>query len=132
MNLAESNTPAQDAIVVQDLRKVYDNNTAVDGISFRVRPGEVFGLLGPNGSGKTTTLETIVGLRTPTAGSIEVLGLDPLRDRQRFTELVAVQRWVLAVSATVCPAPPRPASQTQDVYEAGHSSPTQHNPDLPD
>lgn len=91
MNTSTQDTNTQDAIVVRELRKVYDDKAAVDGVSFRVRPGEVFGLLGPNGSGKTTTLETIVGLRTPTAGAVTVLGLDPLQDRQRFTELVAVQ-----------------------------------------
>lgn len=85
------NSNTQDAILVRELRKVYDGKAAVDGISFQVRAGEVFGLLGPNGSGKTTTLETIVGLRTPSSGSVTVLGLDPLRDRQLFTEQVAVQ-----------------------------------------
>jgi len=85
------NGNATDVIVVNDLRKVYDEQVAVADITFTVRQGEVFGLLGPNGSGKTTTLETIVGLRRPTSGTVTVLGFDPMRHRHRITERVAVQ-----------------------------------------
>ena len=62
------------AVLVSDLRKRYGTTTAVDGISFTVRPGEIFGLLGPNGSGKTTTVECLEGLRHPDAGRLEVFG----------------------------------------------------------
>ena len=65
------------AVAVEDLRKTYGNAVAVAGVSLEVRKGEIFGLLGPNGSGKTTTVECIQGLRTPDSGSIRVLGLDP-------------------------------------------------------
>lgn len=85
------NGDAADVIVVNDLRKVYDEQVAVADITLTVRQGEVFGLLGPNGSGKTTTLETIVGLRRPTSGTVTVLGFDPMRHRHRITERVAVQ-----------------------------------------
>lgn len=85
------NGNATDVIVVNDLRKVYDEQVAVADITLTVRQGEVFGLLGPNGSGKTTTLETIVGLRRPTSGIVTVLGFDPMRHRHRITERVAVQ-----------------------------------------
>jgi ABC-type uncharacterized transport system ATPase subunit len=50
----------------------------VEGSSRRVEAGEVFGFLGPNGAGKTTTIRCMVGLLSPTAGTVRVLGLDPL------------------------------------------------------
>jgi ABC-2 type transport system ATP-binding protein len=62
------------AIEVTELRKIYNNVPAVDGISFDVHEGEVFGLLGPNGAGKTTTVECIEGLRVPDGGMLCVLG----------------------------------------------------------
>src|SRR4051794_19168692 len=68
------------AISVVGLAKHYGAIRAVDGLSFDVARGEVFGLLGPNGAGKTTTVETLEGYRTPDAGTVRVLGLDPVRD----------------------------------------------------
>ncbi len=65
-----------DAVVVEDLVKRYGDVVAVDGLSFRVRQGEIFGLLGPNGAGKTTTLEIIEGLNRADSGQVSVLGLD--------------------------------------------------------
>jgi ABC-2 type transport system ATP-binding protein len=56
---------------------------AVDDVSFAVRTGEIFGLLGPNGSGKTTTVECLEGLRHPDAGRLEVFGMDPRSSRAR-------------------------------------------------
>ncbi|RME72097.1 MAG: ABC transporter ATP-binding protein [Chloroflexi bacterium] len=61
------------------LTKKYGDFTAVDHLNLTVNRGEVFGLLGPNGSGKTTTILMLLGLTEPTAGSVEVLGLDPAR-----------------------------------------------------
>ena len=61
------------------LTKRYGRFTAVDGIDLAIGKGEVFGLLGPNGSGKTTTILLLLGLTEPSAGEIRVLGLDPLR-----------------------------------------------------
>jgi len=63
-------------IEVKNLEKKYGKFTAVDGVSFEVKKGEIFGLLGENGAGKTTTLEMIEGLRKATAGVIKVLGVD--------------------------------------------------------
>ncbi len=63
-----------------DLTKRFGRLTAVDGINFEVRRGEVFGFLGPNGAGKTTTIAMLLGLVRPTAGSAEVLGHDVRRD----------------------------------------------------
>jgi ABC-2 type transport system ATP-binding protein len=79
------------AINVQGLRKTYGDRVAVDGISFAVEPGEIFGILGPNGAGKTTTVECLVGLRVADAGTIDVLGLDPRRQRAELTRTVGVQ-----------------------------------------
>ena len=65
------------AIRVRGLRKKYGDTSAVDGLDLDVRRGEVFALLGPNGSGKTTTTEILEGYRRRDAGEVEVLGVDP-------------------------------------------------------
>jgi len=78
-------------IEVTDLRKHYGSRQAVDGVSFAVEEGEIFGILGPNGAGKTTTVESIAGLRAPDSGTINVLGLDPRRDRDQLRTLLGVQ-----------------------------------------
>ena len=67
-------------VIVRDLRKQYGDVVAAQGVSFEIERGEIFGLLGPNGSGKTTTLECIIGLREPDGGEIEVAGIDARRD----------------------------------------------------
>jgi len=69
------------AIAVSDLHKTYDAVEAVRGISFTVRTGTTTALLGGNGAGKTTTLSMLLGVLTPTAGQIAVLGEDMLRHR---------------------------------------------------
>jgi ABC-2 type transport system ATP-binding protein len=71
------------AIAVDQLVKVYNTVTAVDGISFALRPGSVTALLGGNGAGKTTTIAMIMGLVIPTAGRVSVLGTDMARQRHR-------------------------------------------------
>ena len=68
-----------DAIVVDGLEKRYKEVQALDGVSFRVRAGEVFGLLGPNGAGKSTTVKVLTTLTTPNAGRAEVAGHDVVR-----------------------------------------------------
>lgn len=78
-------------IEVQGLRKSYGNKDAVTDVSFAVQEGEIFGLLGPNGAGKTTTVECIEGIRAPSDGHIEVLGLDPIRERTRLRHVLGVQ-----------------------------------------
>jgi len=78
------------AIHVQDLQKIYPNGTvAVNKINFTLNQGEVFGLLGPNGSGKTTTILMLLGLIEPTSGTIEVLGQDPFRTPLEVKKRVA-------------------------------------------
>ncbi len=78
-------------ISVRDLRKVYGDHVAVQGISFAVQRGEIFGLLGPNGAGKTTTLECLEGLRRPDGGRAEILGIDPSREARKLWDRIGVQ-----------------------------------------
>src|SRR3989441_6496869 len=59
-----------------NLSKQYGKRLAVDNLNLEVQRGEIFGFLGPNGAGKTTTIRMTLGLITPTAGSVEVLGQD--------------------------------------------------------
>lgn len=68
-------------LAVRGLRKTYGPLTAVDEVSFEVRPGEIVGLVGPNGAGKTTTINMILGVLEPTAGSITIDGFDIERRR---------------------------------------------------
>jgi ABC-2 type transport system ATP-binding protein len=63
------------AIAVRDLRKVYGNKAAVDGLNLLVPRGCFFGFLGPNGAGKSTTIRMLTGLAPPTSGEIELLGM---------------------------------------------------------
>ena len=76
--------PVAAAISAVDLRKAYGGRQVLGGVSFEVRRGELFALLGPNGAGKTTTVEILEGYRRPDAGSVAVLGLDPIRDGRRL------------------------------------------------
>jgi ABC-2 type transport system ATP-binding protein len=71
------------AIQVSTLTKRFDGALAVDAVSFSIERGSATALLGPNGAGKTTTLAMLLGLMTPTSGSIRVLGTDMLRHRYR-------------------------------------------------
>jgi ABC-2 type transport system ATP-binding protein len=71
------------------LVKRYDEVLAVDHIDLNVRTGDVYGFLGPNGAGKTTTLRMALGLITPSEGSVELFGRDPLRQGARALEGVA-------------------------------------------
>ncbi|MGW3481495.1 ABC transporter ATP-binding protein [Rhodococcus indonesiensis] len=79
------------AVEVRGLRKQYGRTVAVADVSFRVEQGEIFGLLGPNGSGKTTTVECVQGLRRPTAGSVEVFGYDAVTEPMRVRRIVGSQ-----------------------------------------
>jgi ABC-2 type transport system ATP-binding protein len=76
------------AVSVRGLRKTF-GRPAVAGIDLAINAGEFYGLLGPNGAGKTTTLRMIAGLLTPDFGSIEVFGIDVLREPLAAKELIA-------------------------------------------
>ena len=76
------------AIEVRDLVRRFGSFTAVDGVSFHVEQGEVFGFLGPNGAGKTTVIRILTGILAPTAGACRVLGLEIPRDNARLKQSV--------------------------------------------
>src|SRR6266700_2542749 len=82
--------PGNEAIVVDNLTKTYGSHKVVDQLQFTVHRGEVFALLGPNGAGKTTTVETLEGYRVPDAGSVRVLGLDPIRESKALKPQIGV------------------------------------------
>jgi ABC-2 type transport system ATP-binding protein len=78
-------------IEVDQLQKRYGDTIAVSDVSLSVEEGEIFGILGPNGAGKTTTVECIAGLREPDAGTVTVMGLDPLTDREAIRRVLGIQ-----------------------------------------
>ena len=78
------------AIEIHDLTKRYGDLTALEGLSLSVPEGELFGLLGPNGSGKTTTIEILTGQLDPTSGTASVLGHDPIEDSLAVREAVGI------------------------------------------
>lgn len=73
---------------VTNLTKHFGEFVAVNDLSFSIKPGEILGLLGPNGAGKTTTMHMLLGLITPTSGSIRILGLDLKTERERILQQV--------------------------------------------
>jgi ABC-2 type transport system ATP-binding protein len=73
---------------VTSLTKRFGEFVAVNDVSFAIKPGEILGLLGPNGAGKTTTIHMLLGLITPTAGSISMFGLDLATQRERILQQV--------------------------------------------
>ncbi|HSX27905.1 MAG TPA: ABC transporter ATP-binding protein [Candidatus Saccharimonadales bacterium] len=76
---------------VQGLTKTYDNKNVVDGISFKVKKGEIFGILGPNGAGKTTTLEMIEALRPIDGGTATIDGVDVAKHPYDIRAMIGVQ-----------------------------------------
>jgi ABC-2 type transport system ATP-binding protein len=81
----------ESVVEVNGLRKSYGSYEAVEDVSFEVRRGEIFGLLGRNGAGKTTTVECLQGLRRASGGRIRVLGLDPQRQTQQLRRRIGCQ-----------------------------------------
>lgn len=81
----------QDAIKVEHLSKSYGDIFAVDDISISVKCGTVYGLLGANGAGKSTTIECILGTKKFDSGSVSVLGMNPKKDRRHLFQKVGVQ-----------------------------------------
>ncbi len=76
-------------IKTENLTKRFGTATAVNGLNLEVRAGEIFGFLGPNGSGKTTTIKMLTGLLEPTAGSAFICGLDIVKEPAKAKALLA-------------------------------------------
>src|SRR5579863_7817272 len=76
------------AIEVKELSKSFGSFRAIDHLSLSIRQGEIFGLLGPNGSGKTTTINMISGLSTPTSGEVHVLGHDVRKNARQVRQIL--------------------------------------------
>ena len=136
MSAAGVAADAAAAVAVTDLSKSYGAVQVVCGLSFTVNAGEIFGILGPNGSGKTTTIECILGTRTRDAGAVRVLGKDPVSERRTVFRHVGVQfqdsSWQPGIRvdelcrATVClydPQPEwRPALESFDLAKRARSA----------
>jgi ABC-2 type transport system ATP-binding protein len=90
-------------ITTQGLTKKFGDFTAVDGVTFSVNAGEVVGYLGPNGSGKTTTMRMLLGLLLPSAGEGQVLGYDIVRQSEQVRQRVGYmsQKFALYHELTV-------------------------------
>ena len=93
----------QAAVVVEHLTKKFGDFTAVNDVSFAVPAGEVVGYLGPNGSGKTTTIRMLLGLLRPTSGTARVLGHDILHEADSIRPIVGYmsQKFALYDDLTV-------------------------------
>jgi ABC-2 type transport system ATP-binding protein len=91
------------AINIEDLHKSYENAKAVQGINYSIRKGEMFGLVGPDGAGKTTTIRMLCGLVKPNSGSAKVLDLDIVKDRNKIKDQIGYlsQRFSLYGDLTV-------------------------------
>src|SRR5260370_12080556 len=76
------------AIEIKDLCKRFGSFVAVDHLSLSVQQGEIFGLLGPNGSGKTTTINMISGLSIPTSGEVRVMGYDVRHEARQVRQIL--------------------------------------------
>ncbi|MFD9794509.1 ABC transporter ATP-binding protein [Streptomyces sp. NPDC059070] len=81
---------SESVVQVTGLVKRYGSKTAVDGLDLRVAAGTVTAVLGPNGAGKTTTIEVCEGYRRPDAGTVRVLGLDPVTEAERLRPRIGV------------------------------------------
>jgi ABC-2 type transport system ATP-binding protein len=92
-----------DMVRIEDARRSYGEIRAVESVSFSAARGEMFGLIGPDGAGKTTTMRLVLGLLKPDAGRITACGLDPLADHRALTHKVGYlsQRFSLYGDLTV-------------------------------
>jgi ABC-2 type transport system ATP-binding protein len=89
-----SDAGEQPVLQVEGLTKRYGDVAVVDDVTFRLGAGETVGVLGPNGAGKTTTIHMILGLVTPTSGSVRILGRDPHHDRGALEQVAFTATYV--------------------------------------
>jgi ABC-2 type transport system ATP-binding protein len=91
------------AIVAHELTRTFGSFTAVDHITFDVKPGEVFGFLGANGAGKTTAMRILIGLLAPSGGSAQVAGFDVAKESEKIKRSIGYmsQRFSLYEDLTV-------------------------------
>jgi ABC-2 type transport system ATP-binding protein len=97
-------TPESDVLVrIENLTHRYGELVAVDGVGFEVRRGEMFGLIGPDGAGKTSTLRVALGLLRPAGGLVRTCGLDPLRQPAELSRRIGYlsQRFSLYGDLTI-------------------------------
>ena len=76
---------------IENLKKEYGSTVAVDEVSFTIRKGEIFGIIGANGAGKTTTLEIMMGLRKPDSGKVEIIGVDVMKHPEKIKQRIGIQ-----------------------------------------
>jgi ABC-2 type transport system ATP-binding protein len=81
-------SPSPDLVVLERVAKRYGTSVGVADLSLAIRRGEMFGLIGPDGAGKTTTIRLMCGLLQADSGQVRVMGLDPARDHRRVTDSV--------------------------------------------
>ncbi len=106
-----------DAIVIDDLAKHFGSVKAVDGLNLKVSEGELFGLLGPNGSGKTTTIKVLCGLLRPTRGRVFVGGCEVGKSDGRVKEMIGVCPQETAIFSTLS------GRENVELFGALHSMP---------
>jgi phospholipid/cholesterol/gamma-HCH transport system ATP-binding protein len=122
--MAPVNTGTETVITVRDIVNRFGNQTVHDGVSFDVRAGEVFGIVGGSGSGKSVLLKTMLGLHTPNAGAVEIEGRDitHISDRELRTVKrrygVTFQHGALFTSLTVRENIILPVVEALDLEEA--------------
>ena len=102
-NIQDSGTGNEAAIVARALNRSFGDLKAVDDLHLRVAPGEIYGLVGPDGAGKTTTLRMLASILDPSDGYIEVAGFDVSRDPGSVKDRMAYmsQRFALYFDLTV-------------------------------
>ena len=92
-----SQTAGTPVVTVDNLTRRFGDFVAVDHVSFQIQPGEIVGYLGPNGSGKTTTIRMLLGLLAPSEGSATVLGFDAYRQTEEVRARVGYMSQKFAI-----------------------------------
>lgn len=98
-----ASTGQEARLTIRDLRKSYGETVAVDGIELTVKGGEIFGMIGPDGAGKTSTMRIVCGLLLPDSGETRVMGFDPVGQHRSVRERIGYmpQRFSLYPDLTV-------------------------------